>query len=105
MSNYKLSADFDIPKWDVALEALMREEYYQSNRLTLSDIKRLADDYAIRFDDMIVTAFELVLSGEWHYVNRNGDRRDITADEINRLYKGGRIHYKDVTHYDGSWVP
>ena len=59
----------------------------------------------IRFDDLIVTAFELVLNGEWRYLDCKGLEKHITRKEINRLYKGGRVAKVDVVKYTGSWIP
>ena len=51
--------DEEVPKWDIALAALAKEEAQKLNRgLRIADFKRLADEHAIRFDDIMVTMFE-----------------------------------------------
>ena len=50
-----MSDDIDVPKWDVALEGLIKEEAKKLGRgLRLDDFIRLATENAIRFDDIIV---------------------------------------------------
>jgi len=100
--------DFDeeIPKWDIALAALAREDFEKGGRnLTLMDFKRQATEHAIRFDDIMVTLFELCIQGEWQYQDADGNDRAITRDEVNSLYVGGRLADKDVAGYTGSWYP
>ncbi|TPW09966.1 MAG: hypothetical protein FD130_2354 [Halothiobacillaceae bacterium] len=95
-----------VPKWDVALEALSREESLLQNRpLQLDDFLRLAKTHAIRFDDIMVTLFELVLNQRWRYTSKTGVVTPITRDEVNHLYVNGRINEDDVRHYDGFWSP
>ncbi len=100
--------DFDeeIPKWDIALAALAREDFEKGGRnLTLADFRRQASEHAIRFDDIMVTVFELCIQGEWQYQDAEGRDRAITRDEVNNLYIGGRLAEKDVADYTGSWYP
>ncbi|HFE32141.1 MAG TPA: hypothetical protein ENJ17_02395 [Gammaproteobacteria bacterium] len=100
--------DFDeeIPKWDIALAALAKEDFEKCGRnLTLADFKRQATQHAIRFDDIMVTLFELCIQGEWQYQDAEGKDRAITRDEVNNLYVGGRLADKDVADYTGSWYP
>ncbi len=106
MISIPMEDEFDIPKWDVALEALMREEFTNNGKsFKLSDIMHLADEYSIRFDDLMVTALELVVHGEWQYCHSSGEKHAITQKEIDQLYRGGRIHENDVQHYNGCWIP
>ena len=100
--------DFDeeIPKWDIALAALAREDYRKAGRnLTLEDFKRQARQHAIRFDDIMVTLFELCIEGEWQYQGADGVDRVISREEVDKLYVGGRLADKDVADYTGSWYP
>ncbi|VAW85916.1 hypothetical protein MNBD_GAMMA16-1702 [hydrothermal vent metagenome] len=96
----------DIPKWDVALEALTREECKKSGAaLDMNDFKRLAQMHSIRFDDIMVTMFELVLNNKWSYQSSDKDHHRITQDEVNRLYVNGRLKNEDVATYTGQWKP
>ena len=98
--------DEEIPKWDIALEALAKEEAGVLGKgLLMKDFQRLAEEHAIRFDDIMVTMFELVIQGEWRYETPEGVIRPITRDEVEKLYVGGRLVEKDVKQYEGSWSP
>ena len=98
--------DEPTPKWDVALEALVREECQKRGEaLRLADFRRLAQEHAIRFDDIMDTLFRLVIHAEWSYQRADGTEHQITQDEVNRLYVNGRLSEEDVQQYDGEWQP
>jgi hypothetical protein len=98
--------DEEVPKWDVALAALTREEADKlGSGLRIADFQRLAAQHAIRFDDIMVTMFELVIQGEWRYEQPDGVARPITRDEVENLYVGGRLAEADVIQYTGLWCP
>lgn len=98
--------DEEVPKWDIALAALAREEAEKLNQgLRIADFKRLADDHAIRFDDIMVTMFELVINNEWRYEYPDGVDKPISRDEVEKLYVGGRLVEADVNAYEGLWLP
>lgn len=94
------------PKWDVALEALVREECaIKGEALRLADFLRLAKAHAIRFDDIMDTVFRLVIHGAWRYEDEAHVARAITQDEMNRLYVNGRLREEDMKPYSGYWRP
>jgi len=96
----------DVPKWDVALASLIRDECQQKgDALDISDITRLAREHAIRFDDIMETVFALCIHGQWRYVDAAGNARPITQEEVNGLYVDRRIYEKDLREYDGGWSP
>jgi hypothetical protein len=98
--------DEEIPKWDIALAALAREEAGKlGHGLRIVDFQRLAAEHAIRFDDIMVTMFELVVHGEWRYQDPDGVDRVISRDEVENLYVGGRLVEDDVNQYQGLWSP
>lgn len=104
----EISTEFDeaVPKWDVALEALIREEHQRAGRvLVVADFRRLANQYAIRFDDIMATVFELTLEGVWDYVDAQGRRATIVRQDVDRLYVNGRIAEEDVREFVGGWRP
>ena len=102
-SNHELT---DPTKWDVALEAMAREESKSLAReLQIDDFLRLAKEHTIRFDDIMVTMFEVVLHGKWSYFNNDKTPQEISGDEVNNLYVGGRLKNEDVKEYDGYWKP
>lgn len=101
-----MSKNHDLPKWDPALSALLRDEYNKKKQgLNLDDVKRLAKTHTIRFDDLMVTLFELVLNSEWQYADEHGVVRIFRTSDIDKLYVGGRLKEEDVTHFTGSWKP
>ena len=75
----------DMPKWDVALALLVRDEYqHKGEALDIDDITRLAREHAIRFDDIMETVFALCIHGQWRYVDATGNARSITQDEVDK---------------------
>jgi hypothetical protein len=103
-----VSTDFDeeIPQWDVAIEALIREEFAKQRRmLGVEDFDRLAQQFVIRFDDMMTTAFELVIHGKWIYLDGDGVNGSITREGVDKLSAAGRLQRKDVERFSGGWRP
>jgi hypothetical protein len=97
--------DEEIPKWDVALEALLREEYQKRRTpLTVDDVQRLSAQYSIRFDDMMHTLFELTIHGLWRYMPAPNVIGEITRAHMDALWAEGRLvpdHARK--HYPGAW--
>lgn len=102
MSDSKQTPDVDVPAWDVALANLVKEEFQKKGApLIMDDFTRLAKEYTIRLDDIMVTMFEMVIAGEWKY---QGEQR-IERSTLNELYVGGRLHAKDLEPFSGGWSP
>lgn len=98
--------DEEVPKWDIALAALAKEEADKlGHGLRIAEFKSLAEEHAIRFDDIMVTMFELVINKEWHYEYPDGKVKPISRDEVEKLYVGGRLVDADVNEYVGLWLP
>lgn len=98
--------DEEVPKWDIALAALTKEESEKlGSGLRIAEFQRLAEEHAIRFDDIMVTMFELVINKEWRYERPDGMERPIERDEVEKLYVGGRLKEADVIEYVGLWSP
>ena len=98
--------DIEIPKWDVALEALVREEYAKLGcALKVDDFHHLSVEYSIRFDDIMETVFALTLEGRWIYRDEKGRDKEITQEMIDDLYVNARLHEDDVREYTGGWSP
>ncbi len=94
------------PKWDVALEALLTEEFAERGvEMTVADFQRLAREYNIRFDDIVDTLFRMCIEGVWGYRNGDGQKQRISQDDYDRLFTGGRASEKDMIEYDGVWFP
>ncbi len=99
-----MSVDFDKPKWDVALEALLNEEFENSQAsLVIDDLQRLAVLHSIRFDDILDTLMIMCIHGVWSYKNAQGAELSITQDAYDDLFESGRTTDKGVASYDGSW--
>jgi len=107
MSNEKAPEEpIAVPKWDVALEAMVKEEYEKLARpLTLEDYRRLAQQYTIRLDDIMVTLFELCIQGKWQYQDADGTPHKITRQLLTRLTAGGRLNDEDLKTFSGGWMP
>lgn len=105
---FKISSEFneEIPQWDVALEALTREECQHLGRpINQLDVRRLARQYAIRFDDIMITLFELVIHGKWVYLDEAGCAQEITREVLDDLYVNGRLEERDLVAFSGGWRP
>lgn len=96
----------ELPKWDVALASLVREESARLGRsLRLMDFHRLAAEYAIRFDDIMDTVFKLVIQGKWRYRDSGGMPHAITQATLDSLYVERRLRSEDLQVFDGEWSP
>lgn len=106
MNNKTTLGDVEIPRWDVAIESLIAEEYYKNKTgLRVDDFKRLSTEHTIRFDDIMDTVFKLCIHGEWRYRDEKGKDVAITQKTVNELYVNARLHEKDVRELKGSWAP
>ncbi len=95
-----------IPKWDVALEALVTEEYGERGmEMSVADFQRLAREYDIRFDDIMETVFRMCIEGVWGYRDGDGQVRAISQEDYDRLFIKGRTREKDMQEYTGGWFP
>ncbi len=101
-----ISSEFNepVPEWDVALEALIREETQTLGRpLSIADFQRLSRVHAIRFDDLMATLFELAIRGRWAYQDEQGATVEITRELYDSLRRNGRIEVADVSDFTGEW--
>ncbi len=97
--------DEEVPKWDIALEGLAKETYRQEARgLNVDDFHKLAVDNKIRFDDIMVTMFELCIYGVWQY-RKDSQFVEITRDTLDRLFVNARLQEKDMRDFTGDWRP
>jgi len=97
--------DEEMPKWDVALEGLAKDTYRMAGRaLNVEDFHKLAVDHQIRFDDIMVTMFELCIYGEWQY-RKDSERVEITRETLDQLFVNARLQEKDMRDFTGEWTP
>lgn len=95
----------EISKWDIALAGLAVETYRGKGcGLDVDDFHKLAVEHSIRFDDIMVTMFELCIHGEWQY-REGGNAVEITRDTLDRLYVNARLQEKDMRGFTGNWSP
>jgi hypothetical protein len=98
--------DEEMPKWDVALQGLAYDTYqHKGAPLTLEDFRNLANQHAIRFDDIMETMFLLVIHNVWHYLDNTGRLRRIDQQTLDDLYVKRRLSEEDVAAFDGGWKP
>lgn len=101
-----MSSDFDRPKWDVALEALLNEEFSRLQLpLKVEDLQRLAVLHSIRFDDLLDSLMLMCIHGDWRYQTSSGEERQIEEEDYDQLFEsGGRTTDEGVAQYDGGWL-
>ncbi len=94
--------EVEVLAWDVALANLTREECEKKGEpLVLDDFTRLAKEYQIRLDDIMITMFELVIHKNWLYEGE----QEITRNTLSELYVNGRLHFEDLQVFTGAWKP
>jgi hypothetical protein len=92
--------------WDVALAALLTEQYQQQGRaLDLSQLHALSDRYTIRLDDLLDTLCKLTAHGEWDYLDRDGNVRPPDADMCRLLHANHRLNPVQLDRLRGRWRP
>lgn len=95
----------EVPKWDIALEGLAKETYRsEGRRLNVDDFHQLAQANRIRFDDIMVTIFELCINGEWQY-KEGSVVVEITRDTLDQMFVNARLQEKDLRAFTGDWGP
>lgn len=106
MTSETTPKDTEISRWDVALAALALQEFHSRGApLGLQDFHRLARQYAIRLDDIMITLFELAIAGEWIYQDAEGQDQAMDRAGLDELYINGRLHDKDLQAFTGHWRP
>ena len=101
-----MSSDLDQPKWDVALEALLNEEFVRvAQPLNVDSLQRLAVLHSIRFDDLLDTLMLMCIHEEWRYQTAQGEAQQVSEEDYDKLFEsGGRTTDEGVAHYDGCWL-
>lgn len=101
-----MSEKVETPKWDEALANMANEQFLkQQCPLTLNDFSELADEYSFRLDDIMVTMFQLVINGDWQYLDSSGTEQQFTQDTLDKLYVDRRLKEEDLKNFDGVWTP
>ena len=101
-----MNTELDHPRWDVALAAMAADEYRQKNAaLKLDDFRQLAEQHAIRLDDIMETMFLLAINGEWCYTDASGEQQELDQDTLDSLYVKRRLSERDLEAFNGAWKP
>lgn len=96
----------EVPKWDVALEALAKEEAEKLGRpLAMQDFKRLGLEYKIRFDDLMATLHQLVTNEVWEQVGVDAKGKPVSAAILQDLFVFNRLDEKVADKYAVTWHP
>lgn len=96
----------EIPKWDVALEAIANEKYNKLGRaLDLSDFKQLGHDYQVRFDDLMHSLCQLVKHNKWQQQGTDEQGNAVSDDTLEPLFVYDRLDEKVAEQYKVSWQP
>ncbi len=94
-----------IPKWDVALEALVTEEFNTVRRpLGLADFRRLGQTHGIRFHDIMATIYQLEIHEKWRHQGLDGDHPASEAT-LEGLYVHDRLDEDTAEKYSVTWAP
>ena len=96
----------ELPKWDVALESLINEEYKKTGRpLSIKDFQRLATEYTIRFDDIMATLAQLCLNDKWSFEGTGPEGNRVGTEIIDGLFPYGRLEERVAKKFSVSWSP
>ncbi len=105
MENTPVDKTLEIPKWDVALEALVTEEYNSIRRpLGLADFRRLGQTHGIRFHDIMATVYQLERHEKWRHQGLDGDQPASEAS-LEGLYVHERLDEDTAEKYAVTWAP
>jgi hypothetical protein len=96
----------EIPKWDVALEAVAKDKYEkQAQPLNLADFKALCKEYQVRFDDMMHSLSQLVANDRWSQQGFDEQGNIVNDDALEELFVYNRLDEKIAVKYSVVWQP
>jgi len=96
----------EIPKWDVALEAIAKDKFNALGRpMNLEDFKDLGQEYKVRFDDLMHTLCQLVTLEVWSQQGFDGQGQAVNNDELSELFVYNRLDEKIAETYQVIWQP
>lgn len=96
----------DIPKWDIALEAVAKDKFAKLGRpLALADFKDLGKEYKVRFDDLMHTLCQLVTHEEWSQQAHDEQGQAISDDCLQDLFVYNRLDEDIAEKYAVTWQP
>jgi hypothetical protein len=96
----------EIPKWDVALEAVAKDTYEKQGRpMNLADFKQLCKEYEVRFDDMMHSLCQLVANEMWSQQGFDETGNSVSEDLLAELFVFNRLDEKIAEKYAVVWQP
>ncbi len=96
----------EIPKWDVALEAVAKDMYAKLGRpMNLADFKQLGKDYQVRFDDLMHSLSQLVANNMWSQQGFDEHGNAVADDVLEALFVYNRLDEKIAEQYAVEWQP
>ena len=96
----------DQPRWDVALEALLAEQFHSTGTpLSQADLQRLGHAYTIRLDDLLDTLCLMVEHGTWVYTDPDGNEATPDRNIVKLLHANYRLNPVQLERLGGSWRP
>ena len=96
----------EIPKWDVALEAVAKDKFEKlGHPLNLEDFKQLGKEYKVRFDDLMHTLCQLVTHGVWSQQGFDPYGNPVDDEALLELFVYNRLDEKIAEKYTVVWQP
>ena len=96
----------EIPKWDVALEAVAKDKFDKQGRpMNLADFKQLGKEYQVRFDDLMHSLCQLVSNGMWRQQGFDEHGNPVSDDVLETLFVFNRLDEKVAEKYAVEWQP
>lgn len=106
MNKYTKDAPVDVPKWDIALEGLLNDEYRRLKRpMHLDDLRRVGQVHKIRSHDITATLCQLDRYGKWGHRGFDEAGRPMAEDAVEGLYQHGRLDEDVAEKYSVTWFP
>ena len=96
----------EIPKWDVALEAVAKDQFEKQGKpMNLADFKQLCKEYQVRFDDMMHSLSQLVANDMWSQQGFDEQGNTVNDDALEALFVYNRLDEKIAEKYSVVWQP
>jgi hypothetical protein len=96
----------EIPKWDVALEAVAKDKFEKLGRpMNLENFKDLGNEYKIRFDDLMHTLSQLVTHEAWSQQGFDEQGQPVSDDHLSELFVYNRLDEEIAEKYSVVWQP
>ncbi len=96
----------EIPKWDVALEAIAKDRFDSLGKpMSFADFKELGKEYQVRIDDMMHSLCQLVANDMWSQQGFDEQGSVVSDDVLEDLFVFNRLDEKVAEKYAVVWQP